>query len=237
MRINARFANCLLAIGLSGLAPVAVQAQAASDQWQWELGVYAWFPAIGITTSFPSGADGPSIDASSSDVLDALKMTFMGQVEARKGQWGVWTDLVYADLGGSVDGSRDFSVGGQTVEASADLDLDIKSIAWSTAGIYNLTSTPENTTDSARPRIDGGTSATASAAIGSGMCRWMATTAKAGNPTRCQKPPSPTPARWRKQSQTRSVAAASLAWNYSSRATRCTSARSGTVPTTPAWSR
>jgi hypothetical protein len=147
VRICTRFANCLLAIGLSGLAPVAAQAQAASDQWQWELGVYAWFPAIGITTSFPSGADGPSIDASSSDVLDSLKMTFMGQVEARKGQWGVWTDLVYADLGGSVDGSRDFSVGGQTVEASADLDLDIKSIAWSTAGIYNLTSTPENTTD------------------------------------------------------------------------------------------
>ena len=36
-RINTRFANCLLAIGLSGLAPVAAQAQAANDKWQWEL--------------------------------------------------------------------------------------------------------------------------------------------------------------------------------------------------------
>jgi len=146
-RINTRFANCLLAIGLSGLAPVAARAQAANDEWQWELGVYAWFPAIGGTTSFPSGASGPSIDVSASDVIDALKMTFMGQVEARKGQWGVWNDLVYADLGGSQKGSRDFTVDDRPVDATADLSLDAKSTVWTLAGIYNLTSTPENTTD------------------------------------------------------------------------------------------
>jgi hypothetical protein len=145
-RISIRFANCLLAIGLSGLAPVAAQAQAANDKWQWELGIYGWFPSIGATTSFPSGASA-SIDVSAGDVIDSLKMAFMGQIEARKGQWGVWSDLVYADLGGSKDGSRDFSVGGQPVGASANLGLDVKSTAWSLAGIYNLTSTPENTTD------------------------------------------------------------------------------------------
>ena len=146
-RISTRFANCLLAVGLTGLAPVAAQAQAAGDKWQWELGIYGWFPAIGGTTSFPSGASGPSFDVSASDVIDALKMTFMGQIEARKGQWGVWSDLVYADLGGSKDGSRDFTVGGHPVSASANLSLDVKSTVWTLAGIYNLTSTPENTTD------------------------------------------------------------------------------------------
>ncbi len=127
LRIGTRFANGLLAIVLSALAPVSAQAQAASDQWQWELGVYAWFPAIGATTSFPSGASGPSIDVSAEDVIESLKMTFMGQVEARKGQWGVWTDLVYADLGGSNKSSRDFTVDGQPVGASARLSLDVKS--------------------------------------------------------------------------------------------------------------
>jgi len=145
-RINTRFANCLLAIGLSGLAPVAAQAEAANDKWQWELGVYAWFPAIGGTTSFPSGAS-ENIDVSARDVIDALKMTFMGQIEARKGKWGVWNDLVYADLGGSQKGSRDFTVDGRPVDATADLSLDSKSTVWTLAGIYNLTSTPENTTD------------------------------------------------------------------------------------------
>ena len=108
-RINTRFANCLLAIGLSALAPVAAQAQAANDKWQWELGIYGWFPAIGGTTAFPSGGSGPSFDVSASDVIDSLKMTFMGQAEARKGQWGVWTDIVYADLGGSKSSTRDFT--------------------------------------------------------------------------------------------------------------------------------
>lgn len=146
-RIDTRFANGLLAFVLSGLAPVAAQAQAANDTWQWELGVYAWLPAIGATTSFPSGASGPSLDVSAEDVIESLKMTFMGQVEARKGHWGVWSDLVYADLGGTNRGSRDFTVDGQPVSASAKLSLDVKSTVWSLAGIYNLTSTQENMTD------------------------------------------------------------------------------------------
>jgi hypothetical protein len=145
--LNARAAGCLLALGVAGLAPVAAQAQTAADQWQWELAIYGWFPAIGGTTSFPSGNSGPSIDVSAGDVIDALKMTFMGQAEVRKGQWGAWTDIVYADLGGSKNGSRDFTVGGRPVGVTADLSLDVKSTVWTLAGLYNLSSTAENTTD------------------------------------------------------------------------------------------
>ena len=146
-RVNIRFANCLLAIGLCGLAPFAAQAQAANDKWQWELGIYGWFPAIGGTTEFPSGGSGPSFDVSASDVIDSLKMTFMGQAEARKGQWGVWTDIVYADLGGSKSSTRDFTINGAPAGVSANLSLDVKSTAWTLAGLYNLTSTAENITD------------------------------------------------------------------------------------------
>jgi hypothetical protein len=149
-RINSRFANGLLAIALCGLAPVAAQAQAANDTWQWELGIYAWLPAIGATTEFPSGASGPSLDVSAEDVIESLKMTFMGQVEARKGQWGVWSDLVYADLGGTNRGSRDFTVDGQPVSASAKLSLDMKSTVWSLAS-----SIPELPTRSGEASVDG----------------------------------------------------------------------------------
>jgi hypothetical protein len=145
--INSRFANCLLAIGLCGLAPVAAQAQAANDKWQWELGIYGWFPAIGGTTSFPSGASGPTIDVSAADVIDSLKMTFMGQAEARKGQWGVWTDIVYADLGGSKNGTNAFTINGAPVTVTGNLSLDVKSTVWTLAGLYNLSATQENTTD------------------------------------------------------------------------------------------
>jgi hypothetical protein len=59
----------------------------------------------------------------------------------------VWTDLVYADLGGSHEGSRNFTVGGRPVAATADLSLDVKSTVWTLSGLYNLSSTAENTTD------------------------------------------------------------------------------------------
>ena len=109
------------------LSPLAAQAQATNDKWQWELAIYGWFPA--------------------SDVIDALKMVFMGQAEVRKDRWGLWTDLVYADLGGSKGGSRNFTVDGHPVSVNADLSLDVKSTVWTLAGLYNLSSTPENNTD------------------------------------------------------------------------------------------
>ena len=148
LRINARAAACLLTLGLTGFAPIAAQAQAANDKWQWEAAIYGWFPAIGGTTSFPSnGSSGPNLDVSAQDVIDALKMTFMGQIEVRRGTWGAWSDVVYADLGGSKDGIRSFTVDGQPVTVDGNLQLDVKSTVWSLAGLYNLASTPENTTD------------------------------------------------------------------------------------------
>jgi hypothetical protein len=145
-RINTQFASCLLASSLCGLAPVAAQAQATNDKWQWELGIYAWFPAIGGTTSFPNGAS-TTIDVDAKDVIDSLKMTFMGQIEARKGKWGVWSDLVYADLGGSKDGTNTVGVNGVPVDTNGNLGLDVKSTVWTLSGLYNLTTAPDNTTD------------------------------------------------------------------------------------------
>ncbi len=148
LRINPRAAGCLLTLGLTGLAPVAAQAQAASEKWQWEAAIYGWFPAIGGSTSFPSnGGSGPSIDVTAQDVINALKMVFMGEIEARNGKWGVWSDIVYADLGASKEGTRSFTVDGQPVTVDGNLGLDVKSTVWTLSGLYNLTSTPENTTD------------------------------------------------------------------------------------------
>jgi len=144
----ARPVGLLLAAAWATVAPPSAQAQAASDQWQWRAAIYGWLPAIGGSTSFPTdGGGGPGLDVSAKDVLDALKMTFMGQVEARKGQWGLWTDLVYADFGATKSDTRDFSIGGQPASVSATLGLDLKATAWTLAGVYNLTSTPRNRTD------------------------------------------------------------------------------------------
>jgi hypothetical protein len=148
-RINARALGCSFVVGLAAaLAPLAAQAQPANEPWRWELGVYGWLPSVGGSTSFPSaGTGGPHIDVTSEDVINALKMVFMGNLEARKGQWGVWSDLAYADLGGSKSGTRNFTVGHLPVGVDANLGLDVKATAWTTAGLYNVASSKENTTD------------------------------------------------------------------------------------------
>lgn len=139
------------ALCLAGVLPVVAQAQAqgASDAWQWEATIYGWFPAIGGTTSFPPSGGGPSIDVSTRQVLDALKFTFMGNVGVKKGQWGAWTDLVYADFGADKSGTRDFNVGhvGLPAGVDANLSLDIKSWIWTLAGTYTLAAKPEGTAD------------------------------------------------------------------------------------------
>jgi hypothetical protein len=146
-----------LALALAGALPLAAQAQSAADDWKFGATIYGWFPAIGGSTSFPSfgggggagGGAGSNISVSSQQVIDALNFAFMGTFEGRKGQWGFWTDLVYADFGATKSAFRDFDVGevGLPVGVSADLGLDVKSWIWTAAGSYRLVSTPEYSSD------------------------------------------------------------------------------------------
>ncbi len=149
LRTPVHAATCLLTLGLTALLPTTSSAQAGTDTWQWGASIYGWFPAIGGSTSFPATGTGPSIDVSSQQVIDALKFAFMGSLEARKGQWGFWTDLVYADFGASKSASRDFTVGHEQLPVGVDahLSLDVKSWIWTLAGTYNLVSKPDYTLD------------------------------------------------------------------------------------------
>jgi hypothetical protein len=144
-----RFAKCVLAASLGAAFPIAAQAQSASEGWQWGATIYGWFPAIGGTTAFPATGSGPSIDVSSKQVIDALNFAFMGSLEGRKGQWGFWTDVVYADFGAGKSGSREVHVGHDElpVGVSADLNLDVKSWIWTAAGTYNFVAKPEYSAD------------------------------------------------------------------------------------------
>jgi len=147
LRDTAPAANCLLTAALACLAPVAAQAQAAADSWRWEAAIYGWFPGISGSTSFPTGASGPGIDVSADKLIDSLKFAFLGQIEARIGRWGLWSDLVYSDMGGSQQSSREFTVGQQQVGVDANLSFDAKSWVWTLAGLYNLEARPESTVD------------------------------------------------------------------------------------------
>jgi len=140
--------TALITMALTGIAPITAQADNPGDSWQFQATVYGWFPGIEGTTAFPTGGGGSgSVDAD--QILDSVKFALMGTFDAKKGQWGVWTDLLYADIGGSKQGAIGFANAPdvEPIDVNADVSLDIKSGAWTIAGTYELAKTPKYTAD------------------------------------------------------------------------------------------
>jgi len=123
-------------------------AQALSDEWKFRAIIYGYFPDIGGKTSFPAGS-GSTIDVNADTILKNLKFVFMGTLEAQKGRWGAFTDIIYMDVGGDKSQSTDLNVGHVQLPAgvTADLSLDLKGTIWTLAGSYRLLGTPEGAFD------------------------------------------------------------------------------------------
>jgi hypothetical protein len=143
---NRLFGAALMVIAAS--APLAAEAQQVSDQWQFRGSIYGWLPDIGGKTTFPGG-NGSSISVDASQIISSLKFTFMGTFEAQKGRWGVFTDVIYLDVGGSKSATRDLIVDGHPVPVgiAADATLDLKSLIWTLAGSYRVVTDPGATMD------------------------------------------------------------------------------------------
>ena len=125
---------CLAATLLPGTAP------AQTSDWHFGAALYGWFPSLGGTTTFPAASGGSSVNVDIDTILDSLQFVFMGTLEARRGRWGAFTDVVYLDLGKNRSETRDIAIGGGTLPdgASASLDYDLKGFLWTLAGSYRL---------------------------------------------------------------------------------------------------
>ena len=140
--------TAVLTVVLAGLAPVTAQAQNAGDTWEYRATIYGWFPSLEGTTGFPTGG-GASANVDSDQIIDNLNFALMGTFGMKKGQWGLWTDLVYADIDGSKRSTLGFtnSPGVLPADVNADLSLEVKSWAWTLAGTYELAETAGYTAD------------------------------------------------------------------------------------------
>jgi hypothetical protein len=135
---------CALAVAaaLASLAPVGSRAE-TRDEWRFNATIYGWLPSINMDLSFPTGGSS-SADVTASDILDALNFTFMGAFGAQKGDWGLWTDVIYLDLGASTKQTRDLTVGGVElpVGVTGKADLNITGWLWTTVGTYRVVDHP-----------------------------------------------------------------------------------------------
>ena len=134
-----------IAILLSIMLPLSAQAQMKADELEWGASIYGWFPSVSGQTAFPTGGTGPTVNVDADKLLENLKFAFMGTLEVQKGPWGVWTDVIYMNLGNSKSATRDFSLSQRVVPAdvTADLDYDLKGWLWTIAGTYSLVKKPE----------------------------------------------------------------------------------------------
>jgi len=135
-------------LALAALSSTDAFAQTA-DTWKWQGSIYAYLPDIGGTTTFPASSGGSSSSVDASKIIDSLKMTFMGSLEGSNGRWGLFTDVVYMDLGNTKSGFRDFSLGGAALPAGVDANVsyDLKGWAWTFAGTWRIASDANTKTD------------------------------------------------------------------------------------------
>lgn len=111
--------------------------EGSASDWQYGLMIYGWLPSISGDLNYDlpdSGGDSVSVDAS--NILDALKMTFMGSFEARKGPWSGFTDVIYLDLGD--DKSKSVSVPNGSTHTLFDADMELTGWLWTLGGAYTV---------------------------------------------------------------------------------------------------
>src|SRR5215471_11726425 len=133
---------------LVSLLLLALSAHAAnneSDRWEFQATIYLYLPTFGGTADFPPHDNTDDVSLSIDQILEGLKFVFMGAFEARRGQWGMFTDVVYMDIGASKSGSRSLEIHGTPlpVGASANLDFDLKGVLWTLGATRRVIEKPE----------------------------------------------------------------------------------------------
>jgi hypothetical protein len=138
---------CRAAILLGCVVSPAL-AEAPPDEWQFRAYLYGYWATLTGSATFPTGTTA-NITVDPNQLLHSLNFAIMGTFEAQRGQWGLFTDLMYLDASGSKSATRALSVGGVAIPSNvtANASLDSKSAVWTLAGSYRIATTPEATFD------------------------------------------------------------------------------------------
>jgi hypothetical protein len=144
----------VLCFASGALVPAPAAAQSAlppweAGKWQFSASLNGFVPAIDGKVNYAGDTRSSDIHVSMRGVLSNLKMTFQGSLDVHNGRWGIFNDVVYANIGGVRSQTRDFSLGNIGIPATAttDLNLGVKATVWTVAGEYRVVSDPAWTVD------------------------------------------------------------------------------------------
>jgi hypothetical protein len=129
------------ALGLVLVVRPASAQTTEKDSWQFAVTAYGYLPAISGTAYFPAPGTGASFNVNQSELINNLKMTFMGAFDAHHGRWGFFTDVLYLDVGRRHTNLHDFTIGdvGIPADTTSDVSIDMKSWIANAAGEYRVT--------------------------------------------------------------------------------------------------
>jgi hypothetical protein len=136
----------MLAGGVIGVVVAVSPAGAQTSQpteaesWQFAVTAYAYLPAISGNAYFPVTGTSTSFRINQSDLVNNLKMAFMGSFDAHYERWGLFADVLYLDLGRHHSNLHDFTIGdvGIPADTTSDVSLDLKAWIVNTVGEYRV---------------------------------------------------------------------------------------------------
>lgn len=136
--ISALVASSLVMAGgdIVPVEPVVETPLVEANPWQNEVTIYGWLPSITATTPLPDS--GESIDAD--DIIDNLKMVFMGTYSGRNDTWSAFADVIYMDIGDS----KNYTFPNNDV---AHVGLDMKALLINAGIGYNVVDTGDGILD------------------------------------------------------------------------------------------
>jgi hypothetical protein len=130
--------NFILTYASATTLAVSLIAAPASAQnlgdWDWRWEIYGWLPTIKQTT-----ANGVDVKIDKNDILDNLDFTFQTNLSATRGDWTLFADGVYMNLGGKDRASTSEPIGNfGRVDVEVDAKIDIKSVISTFGGGYKF---------------------------------------------------------------------------------------------------
>jgi hypothetical protein len=151
-----------LKVGLAAFivsAAVLTSATAAGEdvneydgQWHYGLTLYGWLPALTTDLNFPlpNGATAsPSVTVKPKNYLSDLKFGAMAGGSARNGNWGLFTDIIYADIASLNSKVRTLHTPGGDVDPQIDINVNVgvKELIWTLGAGYTVARSDQGTLD------------------------------------------------------------------------------------------
>lgn len=143
------FLKFAVAGAILSLGALAAGRAAADDidkwdgQWHFDATAYGWVPFQYTTVNVPALAGGgqQTIETQPSQYLKYLKIAALLDGAVQKGDWGLWTDFIYMNLGTTATHTRRIGLpGGGDAGLTVDREIDtaVRAAIWTIAPTYTV---------------------------------------------------------------------------------------------------